>query len=235
MKRTALSLLLIALFAVACSQPQQPAPAPTAQPQPTTAPATPAPSGDLSAAEAAALAQLAEALGLTADQIALVSSEAVEWPDSCLGISYPNARCAQAITPGFRLTFEAAGLTYEVHTNADGSAVALAVPTLSWHREGGIAGFCDDLFVSGFGTAQAGNCRSGESYPEGQLTAAELAQLNDWARQYSSVVIEESNPQVSDDMPITLIMSGSGSGQPTEAEQQAMLSWAQDVYNRLQP
>jgi hypothetical protein len=244
MKRTAITLIFLAILAAACGLPvqpapqaTQPAPAPTDAPDQPTPQVTPpaAPAGELTEAEAAALAHLAEALGVPPEQITLVRSEAVEWPDSCLGISYPNARCAQAITPGFRIVLEAAGATYEIHTDQDGRAVAAAVPSLTWHREGGIAGFCDDLYVSGFGEAQASSCRSGETYPAGQLTEAEREQLNEWGREFGSVVIESTDPAVSDAMTYVVTMTGGGTGQPTEAEQQEIIAWAEAVYDRLRP
>jgi hypothetical protein len=237
MRKTLMALAFLALLATACAGPANSA-APTTEPTvpATSEPATPAippESAPLSDAEAAALAQLAQALGLPADQITVVSAEAVEWPDSCLGISYPNARCAQAITPGYRIRLAAGGAEYVYHTNADGSAVVAAVPSLAWHREGGIAGFCDDLLISGFGQAQATSCRTGEAYPAGALTAAEQAQLDEWSRDFSAVVIEQVDPAAADGMTVMLTFSGAGADQPTEAEQQAMVAWAQAVYERL--
>jgi hypothetical protein len=131
---------------------------------------------------------------------------------------------------------QAEGATYVVHTNADGSAVVLAAPSLTWHREGGIAGFCDDLLVTSAGAAQAGSCGTGQNYPEGQLTEAEAAQLNDWGRQFGAVVVEQSDaPLAADGMTVILTMTGTGTAQPSEADQQAMIAWAQAVYERLQP
>ena len=220
MKRTALLLTLIVLLA-ACAPPAS-APTPT-----------PAPVDETSPAVQAAVAMLAEALGLNPADIMPVSAEAVEWPDSCLGISYPNARCAQAGTPGYRLVLEAGGDRYVIHTNADGSAAVAAAPSLTWHREGGIAGFCDELYVSAFGQAQPSSCGRAQEYPSGTLTDAERALLTEWGQAFGSVVIEQRDTQVSDAMGFVLIMTGTGTGQPSEAEQQAMLDWAQDVFTRL--
>jgi hypothetical protein len=234
MRKTLIALALISVLAAACADAAAPAEPTGEAPAPTEAPTTPQPTPaveERSEAQAAAIAQLAEALGLSADQITVVSTKAVEWPDSCLGIAYANARCAQVITPGYRLVLAADGKDYEYRTNEDGTNVAAAVPSLSWHREGGIAGFLDDLYVSGFGEARASSRLNGEV--SGELTEAELAQLNEWSAQYGSVVIEMSNPNISDDMPVVLVLNGLGTGQPGEAEQQAMLAWAQGVFDRL--
>lgn len=94
---------------------------------PTTPPptATPTPA-DLPPAVRAAMEALAASLGVRLEDITFVSSEAVEWPDSCLGVVRIDALCAQGIVPGFRVMLSAEGTTHEYHTNADGSAVTPA-------------------------------------------------------------------------------------------------------------
>lgn len=91
---------------------------------PTTVPPTPqdAPIQPPAAAMAAQQA-LAKKLGIAADGIRITKIEEVEWPDGCLGVNVPGMMCTQVITPGFRVTLEANGKTYEYHTNQSGSAV----------------------------------------------------------------------------------------------------------------
>jgi hypothetical protein len=81
---------------------------------------------DLTPAQRAALTALADQLSLTADKIRLVSTEAVTWPDGCLGIVRMGVLCTQAEVPGFKIILEADGKNYEFHTNQDGSIVMLA-------------------------------------------------------------------------------------------------------------
>lgn len=68
-------------------------------------------------------AGIAGQLGVSADQIRLVSMTAVEWPDGCLGLAAADQMCTQVITPGYRLMIEAGGRTLEVRTNLDGSHI----------------------------------------------------------------------------------------------------------------
>lgn len=77
---------------------------------------TPAP--DAGAATAAAKADLATRLGVAADSVTVASTEPVDWPDSCLGVTSPGIACAQVITPGFRVTLEVGGQGYEYHTDS---------------------------------------------------------------------------------------------------------------------
>lgn len=81
---------------------------------------------DLTPAQRAAITALSEQLNLSVDKITLVSTEAVTWPDGCLGIVRMGVMCTQAEVPGFKIILEANGQKYEFHTNQDGSIVMLA-------------------------------------------------------------------------------------------------------------
>ncbi len=74
-------------------------------------------------AATAARQALAGQLGLTADAVAIVAVEAVEWPDACLGAAGPDELCAQVIVAGYRVTLAAGGKTYVYHTDATGMHV----------------------------------------------------------------------------------------------------------------
>ncbi|MCW1967555.1 MAG: protease inhibitor I42 family protein [Anaerolineae bacterium] len=78
------------------------------------------------AAEAAPIAamrqKLAFMLGQRATTIRLISSVATTFNDSCFGLGLANELCAQAITPGHKITFMHGGRRYVFHTNSDGSA-----------------------------------------------------------------------------------------------------------------
>jgi hypothetical protein len=63
-----------------------------------------------------AKADLAERLGVPTDDIAVVSSEEVTWPDSSLGCPQPGMMYAQVLTSGSRIVLTAAGRSYEYHS-----------------------------------------------------------------------------------------------------------------------
>jgi hypothetical protein len=77
-------------------------------------------------AQRAAVTSLSETLSIPPEEIKVVSTEAVTWPDGCLGIVRMGMMCTQAEVPGFKLILEANGKEYEFHTNEDGSVVLLA-------------------------------------------------------------------------------------------------------------
>jgi hypothetical protein len=81
---------------------------------------------DPDAATVAAVAHLANELGVAEAEIEIVSLEAAEFTDSCLGLGQPNESCLQAITPGWLIMLSAEGQEYEVHTDETGQQVRVA-------------------------------------------------------------------------------------------------------------
>ncbi|MCI0556529.1 MAG: hypothetical protein L0287_36770 [Anaerolineae bacterium] len=84
---------------------------------------TPAPQTDLTPAEQAAISRLSSTLNLSLEEISVVSTEAVEWPDGCLGVQRPGMMCTQAIVPGYRIILQANDEQFEFRTNESGSQV----------------------------------------------------------------------------------------------------------------
>ena len=77
---------------------------------------------------ARAVADLAQRLGMDADQIEVVSVRAVEWRDGSLGCPSGGMMYPQVITPGYLIVLSANGVQYEYHTG---------------DRAGGLVKFCD--------------------------------------------------------------------------------------------
>ena len=138
-ERSIMSRLISALLAVgllaACGQPGSAslptatAPAPTqlieTVPAPTQPVATTTPIRvDLTPAQRAAVQALATAIKVPVDQIKLNSTEAIQWPDGCLGIVRMGVMCLRGPIDGFRIILEENGQQYEYHTNQDGTSVA---------------------------------------------------------------------------------------------------------------
>lgn len=174
---------------------------------------------------------LANALGIDYTRTVVVSAEAVEWPNSCLGVARPGLACLEVITPGMLISLKEKGMTYEYHTNADGSAIVPATVALTWHREGGIAGFCDDLVIYLVGDVHASTCAGNAS--TGKLTVDELAQLHQWLTRFGPVSVSRKDPAVADAMTIELTLKGISSVEATEADQQTLTTWAQAIYTRV--
>jgi hypothetical protein len=75
--------------------------------------------GDLTWKQSLLVSRLSKELSLPVDQIVVASTEAVDWPNGCLGIQKMGVMCTQGIVPGYRFILEANGKQYEFHTNKD--------------------------------------------------------------------------------------------------------------------
>jgi hypothetical protein len=184
----------------------------------------------------AATGDLAKALGVSQDQVSLVSSTIIEWPDSCLGIQQPNIACAQIVTPGYLILLEANGHRYEYHSDAAGDQVIPATFGLSWTRQGGLAGYCDEMQIFLPNNVNTSTCKPQGSANSGDLTelisSSEMDQFNQWLDEFGTVTLTQKDPAVSDAMTQTLFVQGFGQGQPDSAQQQAMFNWAQTVFTK---
>ncbi len=108
--------------------PAQPAPGESPLPEPGVSPLSPWPTPPADSAAAAAVAYLAVELDVSPEQVTVLSSEAVEWPDTSLGCPQPGMMYAQVITPGYRFLLQAGGKKYEVHTDQTGQSVVICQP-----------------------------------------------------------------------------------------------------------
>jgi ABC-type glycerol-3-phosphate transport system substrate-binding protein len=105
-KRVSLILVVLLLLLAACG--------PTA---------TGTEENDTPAAVQEAQAWLAEQLNVSVEDVTVVSTEQVEWTDSCLGLGGAAEICAAVITPGWQANFEVDGQEYEVRLDETGASV----------------------------------------------------------------------------------------------------------------
>jgi hypothetical protein len=67
-----------------------------------------------------ALADLAERLQISQDEITVLSVEQVNWPDSSIGCPKPGQAYLTVIVPGYKIVLEAAGTKYDYHAGDEG-------------------------------------------------------------------------------------------------------------------
>jgi hypothetical protein len=233
MNKVSSVVVLIILMLAACS----PQAAATELPPVIEDPATQV-GDDLTPAQQAAIAELARNLGLPEDRIKITSTEALEWPDSCFGISMEDTACAEVITPGYRVILEVHENQVEYRTDEEGTVILPATPALTWERVGGIAGFCDNIKIYLSGEITATNCNAGKvtvGRLSDLLSAEEIAMLNEWISTYGEVEIDASDPKgVSDRMTVNLKLFGTGNEPLTSTEvEQTLLQFAQALHNKL--
>jgi hypothetical protein len=214
---------------------KQPAAQVTAQPQglPTTPPSPMGGEQEASANEGARRAQetLSALLNVDISAVSIITVEAVQWPNTCLGVEIPGQMCAMHVVDGYRVILEVNDQRYEYHANGDGSSLQPAL-ALTWHREGGIAGFCDDLIVNVVGEAAAGSCRGAPPTEKGftLLKAEQRAEMGKWLSTLRAFSAEHKDPAVADAMTIRIVFDGWGTTEATDAKKHAVEEFAAELY-----
>ncbi|HEY9621884.1 MAG TPA: hypothetical protein V6C78_16120 [Crinalium sp.] len=69
---------------------------------------------------------LSSETGIPADEMSVKTTEVVEWPDACLGVSRPDELCAQVITSGYRFIVATPRGDYIVHSDRSGRSFRIA-------------------------------------------------------------------------------------------------------------
>jgi len=67
--------------------------------------------------------QISETMGVTIESIQIEQVEQMEWPNSCLGLPQGDEVCAEAITPGWLLTFNINGQQYQYRVDETGTVI----------------------------------------------------------------------------------------------------------------
>ncbi len=143
-----------------------------------------------------------------------------------------NGAGTQTATPAQqRMLAEWARLVWqEAAAGRSGASWGLA---LAWHREGGLAGFCDDVAVYVTGEVYLSACHGEEpvDLAHFRLGAAELATLFTWLDRYAPFEYQWSDPATSDAMTVTLVFAGVGEQEAHGPEQALLVDFAQNLFN----
>jgi hypothetical protein len=139
-----------------------------------------------------------------------------------VGQQQPSEAEQRALAEWAKLVFQ------EAQTGRGGAAWGLAI---AWHREGGIAGFCDDLGIYLAGWAQASSCKtSTQVIPPAHMTAEQIDQLYQWVDRFASFDYTQADNASADAMKVTLSFIGQGTEQATPEQQRAIADFAAAVY-----
>lgn len=234
MKSLWIVMISLVILLAGCAPLTTPGPAPTEPPLPT----DPIPSHipvDIPPAQMKAVEALAQALGVDPGQIQIVSSEAVDWPDGCLGAARPGMMCTQAIVPGWRIVMEVDGLQYEYRTSQDASQIVSATKIISWTRSGGIARLCDELAIYLPDEIVASDCKVGTKVDQLSLVAyeKEVNQLMEWLRTYQAQTITRDENLAADGFLFEVVFAGQGSEKMSAEVEDEILFMLGDLYARM--
>jgi hypothetical protein len=137
--KSVFALLIVISLLSACVQATPTAistPAGSSSPTPESTQASPGPTGQPTEAspaiaEQAAIQYVSTNNIIPADQIKVLSSEPVTWPNGCMGVVIPGVLCANVIVHGYIINLEANGQEFEIHANQDGTSVIDAAQQLA--------------------------------------------------------------------------------------------------------
>jgi hypothetical protein len=103
---------------------------------------------------------------------------------------------------------------------------------LSWHRVGGIAGFCDDLKIYRSGLAVPVSCKGNSPLQLGSrwLNSDQLVQLYSWLDTLQASQGKQSDSGLADSMTITWALAATGNRPAADSDKQAILNFASLVY-----
>src|SRR5688572_8613205 len=109
-------------------------------------------------------------------------------------------------------------------TAQSGSSANSTGLAFSWHRDGGVGGFCDDVSVYLTGLITTSDCKgfNAETY----LTASQLEELYAWVDGLNSIEYNDSTAPLADGMTITLTLNGQGQKQADEEMISEMIDFA---------
>jgi hypothetical protein len=123
-----------------------------------------------------------------------------------------------------------------VYTEAmGGRAGATWGLVFAWHREGGIAGFCDDLAVYVTGDVYASSCKGAQPKDLGtrRLGVQQLTQIYTWVDKLKGFEEEHKDPATADAMTTYLVFAGTGTREATDDEKLAIQDAATQLYAEM--
>ena len=145
-------------------------------------------------------------------------------------ITFQGQGQVTASPPERRAVAEWARLVFmEEQAGRGGAAWGLV---FSWSRQGGIAGFCDDLAVYIDGEVVASSCKNDQLANNGRffLNKDQLEQLYSWVDQFQAFENIQSDQATVDSMTVRLNFYGSGIINPEQSDRQQILSFASELF-----
>lgn len=152
-------------------------------------------------------------------------------------LSFQGQGSTEATETERRQIAEWARLT-AVEASTGRQSVELGLAML-WRREGGVAGFCDDLLIYSTGQVRSYTCGGETIEPTGQgrLTTDELALLYEWLDTFPQTMVEQTDDAEADAMTLQMLLVGRNpqAEQATEEQQQEMMAFAQEQFDSVEP
>jgi hypothetical protein len=189
--------------------------------------------------EQTAISNQIQNLRFSPDNLRVVNSSQIDWPDTCLGIEQPGETCIREVTPGYWVMLEVDGLKFEYRADQSGKKLLAATPGLLWTRNGG-GGYCDKLIIYLPDTVHVCWCENGEMKAITKdlleiVSMEEYNQLIEGIKVFREDSIDQSTSGAFEPIIISLTIHGQGEMNPDPQEKQTFLTLAQDIFERIIP
>lgn len=173
-----------------------------------------------------ALKLLAENEKAATEKIQISNIEAVDWPDTCLGIQNPDQLCAQVVTPGYQVNLQFNGKDYIFHTDLNGDLIYDSHANnqeviLTWVHE--VDGNCLKVRFSESGI-EWGNCDSDQQ----TIPFSNNSHYDEFLR-FSKLYA----PFTTKTQTGTIEFSGSGTVTTSDAQHRMLAEWSQFTFKEL--
>lgn len=109
---------------------------------------------------------------------------------------------------------------------------------LFWHREGGVAGFCDNVLIYTSGIVRAYSCADQtqgqlNELGTGRLSGEDLETFYEWTDTLSQFTIDRSDDAEADALIVQVVFAGQGTEEATEQQQQTIEAFAQQQFEQV--
>lgn len=174
------------------------------------------------------------------DQVKIIKSDIVEWPDSCLGIEQPGVECIAQTIPGYEVLLEAKGLQFAYHADGDGSQFQPATQGLMWSRQDEESGVCDHLIIYLPDTAYACWCTPGKMQTaavnlQDILSEEEYEMLINSLKTFNENTVYNTSNERGGTALVSLNFHGQGKTSPNPDQQNSLAKMAELIFSRIVP
>ncbi len=119
----------------------------------------------------------------------------------------------------------------QLWTEYDPQAKVASTVVIAFHREGGLAGICEDVLIYRSGIAEISACRPAHQLGVQKLTlnAAQMQEVYEWADTYLPFESSEGEANTADAMTTRLVFNGRGQQNADELARQSIQEFALEI------
>ncbi|GAB4473016.1 MAG: hypothetical protein Kow0088_07990 [Anaerolineales bacterium] len=113
----------------------------------------------------------------------------------------------------------------------DPQAETTSPVVIAFHREGGLAGICEDVLIYSSGIAELSSCRPGQqlSVQRIYLTAAQMQEIYRWLDTYLPFESAEGDTNTPDSLSLRMVFNGKGQQDVSDPDRREIIQFVQEI------